>query len=74
MRRVMPSRTPTGSHRLQAEREAGVGMPIEVLAELLDHRNLNITRRYYKSRELHQTGDKRAGRLIRVGVGWGPCR
>jgi hypothetical protein len=30
-----------------------------VLAELLDHRNLNVTRGYYRnSQELHQTGEK----------------
>jgi hypothetical protein len=32
-------------------------VPIDVLAELLDHRNLNVTRCYYRNpRELHQTG------------------
>jgi len=40
-----------------AQRHADAGVPIDVLAELLDHRNLNVTRRYYRnSRELHQTG------------------
>jgi integrase len=31
-----------------AQRHAGAGVPIDVLAELLDHRSLNITRRYYR--------------------------
>ena len=31
-----------------AQRHADAGVPIDVLAELLDHRNLNITRRYYR--------------------------
>jgi integrase len=30
-----------------AQRHADAGVPIDVLAELLDHRNLNVTRRYY---------------------------
>jgi hypothetical protein len=30
-----------------------------VLAELLDHRNLNVTRAYYRNpQELHQEGEK----------------
>ena len=33
------------------------GIPIDVLAELLDHRNLNITRGYYNPRELHQMSE-----------------
>jgi integrase len=41
-----------------AQRHADAGVPIDVLAELLDHRNLDVTRRYYKSRELHQTSEK----------------
>jgi len=42
-----------------AQRHADAGVPIDVLAELLDHRNLNVTRCYYRnSRELHQTGEK----------------
>ncbi|HEY6422587.1 MAG TPA: site-specific integrase [Pseudonocardiaceae bacterium] len=40
-----------------AQRHADAGVPIDVLAELLDHRNLNVTRRYYNSRELHQAGE-----------------
>ena len=40
-----------------AQRHADAGVPIDVLAELLDHRNLNITRGYYNPRELHQTGE-----------------
>ena len=31
-----------------AQRHADAGVPIDVLAELLDHRHLNITRRYYR--------------------------
>jgi integrase len=31
-----------------AQRHADVGVPVDVLAELLDHRNLNVTRRYYR--------------------------
>jgi integrase len=31
-----------------AQRHADADVPIDVLAELLDHRNLNITRRYYR--------------------------
>jgi len=31
-----------------AQRHADSGVPIDVLAELLDHRNLNVTRRYYR--------------------------
>jgi integrase len=31
-----------------AQRHADAGVPIDVLAELLDHRNLNVTRRYYR--------------------------
>jgi hypothetical protein len=38
--------TPTGTVTLSATRTPGVG--IDVLAELLDHRNLNVTRRYYR--------------------------
>ena len=39
-----------------AQRHADAGVGIDVLAELLDHRNLDVTRRYYNSRELHQMG------------------
>jgi integrase len=31
-----------------AQRHADAGVPIDVLAELLDHRNLNVTRCYYR--------------------------
>jgi integrase len=31
-----------------AQRHADAGVPIDVLAELMDHRSLNITRRYYR--------------------------
>ena len=31
-----------------AQRHADAGVPIDVLAKLLDHRNLNVTRRYYR--------------------------
>jgi Phage integrase family len=34
-----------------AQRHADAGIPVDVLAELLDHRNLNITRRYYRVEE-----------------------
>ena len=46
-------------------------MPIDVLAELLDHRNLNITRGYYNYRELHQMGALPQV-AWRVGKGNGP--
>jgi len=38
----MPTGTPT------SQRHADAGVPIDVLAELLDHRNLNVTRCYYR--------------------------
>ena len=41
-----------------AQRHADAGIGIDVLAELLDHRNFNATRSYYNSRELHQMGEK----------------
>jgi integrase len=41
-----------------AQRHADTGVPIDVLAELLDHRDLDITRRYYNPRVLHQPGEK----------------
>jgi integrase len=34
-----------------AQRHADAGVPIDVLAELLDHRNLNVTRCYYRAGE-----------------------
>ena len=30
---------------------------VDVLSKLLDHRTLEVTRRYYNPRELHQGGD-----------------
>ena len=41
-----------------AQRHADAGVPIDVLAQLLDHRNLDVTRRYYNPRELQLTGEK----------------
>ena len=32
-----------------AQRHADAGVPIDVLAELLDHRSYSMTRRYYRS-------------------------
>ena len=40
-----------------AQRHADAGIPVDVLSKLLDHRTLEVTRRYYNSRELHQTGE-----------------
>jgi integrase len=34
-----------------AQRHADAGLAVDVLADLLDHRNLNITRRYYRIEE-----------------------
>jgi hypothetical protein len=34
-----------------AQRHADAGVPIDVLAKLLDHRNLDVTRRYYRVEE-----------------------
>ncbi len=34
-----------------AQRHADAGVPVDVLAGLLDHRNLNVTRRYYRVEE-----------------------
>jgi integrase len=31
-----------------AQRHADAGVPVDVLAELMDHRNINMTRRYYR--------------------------
>ncbi len=44
-----------------AQRHADAGVPIDVLAELLDHRNLNVTRRYYRIGE-----DRRRDAVNRV--------
>jgi len=39
-----------------AQRHADAGVPIDVLAELLDHRNLNVTRGYYRVGEDRHSG------------------
>ena len=46
-----PGRIRETRNRVQitrAQRHADAGVPIDVLAELLDHRNLNVTRGYYR--------------------------
>jgi len=40
--------TPYAYRHTYAQRHADAGIPIDVLAELLDHRNLNVTRGYYR--------------------------
>jgi len=40
--------TPYAYRHTYAQRHADAGVPIDVLAELLDHRNLNVTRGYYR--------------------------
>jgi integrase len=40
--------TPYAYRHTYAQRHADAGVPIDVLAELLDHRNLNVTRCYYR--------------------------
>jgi hypothetical protein len=40
--------TPYAWRHSYAQRHADAGVPVDVLAELLDHRNLNVTRRYYR--------------------------
>jgi integrase len=40
--------TPYAYRHSYAQRHADAGVPIDVLAELLDHRNLNVSRRYYR--------------------------
>jgi hypothetical protein len=46
---VDPARViPYAYRHTYAQRHADAGVPIDVLAELLDHRNLNVTRRYYR--------------------------
>ena len=40
--------TPCAYRHTYAQRHADAGVPIDVLAELLDHRNLNVTRGYYR--------------------------
>ena len=49
---VDPTRlTPYAYRHTYAQRHADAGVPIDVLAELLDHRNLNVTRCYYRIEE-----------------------
>jgi hypothetical protein len=51
-REVDPARViPYAYRHTYAQRHADAGVPIDVLAELLDHRNLNVTRRYYRIEE-----------------------
>jgi integrase len=46
---VDPARViPYAYRHTYAQRHADAGVPIDVLAELLDHRNLNVTRGYYR--------------------------
>jgi integrase len=40
--------TPYAYRHTYAQRHADAGIPVDVLAELLDHRNLNVTRCYYR--------------------------
>ena len=40
--------TPYAYRHTYAQRHADAGVPIDVLAQLLDHRNLNVTRGYYR--------------------------
>jgi len=39
---------PNGYRHTYAQRHADAGVPIDVLAELLDHRSFSMTRRYYR--------------------------
>ena len=49
---VDPARMiPYAYRHTYAQRHADAGVPIDVLAELLDHRNLNVTRQYYRIEE-----------------------
>ncbi|MFD8546346.1 tyrosine-type recombinase/integrase [Streptomyces sp. NPDC059649] len=41
-----------------AQRHADAGTPVDVLRELMDHKSIAMTQRYYNPRELHQTGEK----------------
>jgi integrase len=50
--------TPYAYRHTYAQRHADAGVPVDVPAELLDHRNLNVTRCYYNPRELHQMSEK----------------
>jgi integrase len=46
---IDPARlVPYAYRHTYAQRHADAGVPIDVLAELLDHRNLNVTRCYYR--------------------------
>ena len=46
---IDPARlVPYAYRHTYAQRHADAGVPIDVLAELLDHRNLNVTRGYYR--------------------------
>jgi hypothetical protein len=46
---ISPGRlVPYAYRHTYAQRHADAGVPIDVLAELLDHRNLNVTRAYYR--------------------------
>src|SRR5215470_20303576 len=40
--------TPYAYRHTYAQRHADAGVPVDVLADLLDHRNLNVTRCYYR--------------------------
>ena len=51
----------TAYRHTYAQRHADAGVPIDVLAELLDHRNLNVTRGYYRVGE-----DRRRGAVDKV--------
>ncbi len=46
---IAPRRlVPYAYRHTYAQRHADAGIPVDVLAELLDHRNLNVTRGYYR--------------------------
>ncbi|MGH3288994.1 MAG: tyrosine-type recombinase/integrase [Streptosporangiaceae bacterium] len=46
---IAPGRLiPYAYRHTYAQRHADAGVPVDVLAELLDHRNLNVTRGYYR--------------------------
>ncbi|WP_148684991.1 tyrosine-type recombinase/integrase [Mycolicibacterium tusciae] len=46
--RTQPHTTTAETRRSYAQRHADAGVPIDVLAELLDHRSYSMTRRYYR--------------------------
>ena len=56
-----------------AQRHADAGVPVDVLAALMDHRSLNTTRGYYNSRELQQPGEKPQVSRSRQGRDSVPC-